>query len=112
MSARQVPRAIAAVTASVQPRRGAGRRRLYRRLAVLAIAALIVGMVVLAIREINLGRAVNALVDVDIGLVAVALVVMGSAMLFRAESWYVVLREATPAVRPRRRDALRGSRSG
>jgi phosphatidylinositol alpha-mannosyltransferase len=80
------------------------RRWLAAGISVIVIAALIA----LAATKLDLKGVGHALARVKPGWVVVALALMGSSFVARAESWYAVIRVACPEAPVRRRDVLRG----
>jgi phosphatidylinositol alpha-mannosyltransferase len=90
---------------------GDGRRRawrLVRRGAVVGGAVGGVGLAALALQRIGIESIGNALLGARTFWVVLALALMCTSMLLRAESWHAILRAALPGVRVRRRDAARG----
>ena len=74
----------------------ARRRGQPRRMWLVALAILIAGLVVFALSRLELSKAGHALVNAHVGWIALALVLMGSSLVFRAVSWHEVLRAALP----------------
>jgi phosphatidylinositol alpha-mannosyltransferase len=80
-----------------------------------ALAAVTLGgavLGVLALQKIGLSNIANALVNSSPTFVLLAVVFMGSAMVFRAFSWHAILRAALPRARVRLSDAMRGTMIG
>jgi len=77
-----------------QPR--APRRGRPGRVWVLGLALLVAGLVVFALSRLELSRAGHALINAHPGWLALALLLMGSSLLFRAISWHEALRAALP----------------
>ncbi|MBV9213319.1 MAG: flippase-like domain-containing protein [Actinobacteria bacterium] len=90
---------------------GATRRRaarVARRAGVAAAGAAGIGLAMLALDRIGIDSIVQALLAATPWWVLVALALMCTSMLARAESWHAILRAALPGARVRRRHAVRG----
>jgi phosphatidylinositol alpha-mannosyltransferase len=72
------------------------RRRGRRRLALLAIALAVAGLVVFALSRLDLHRIGHDLLNASPGWVALALALMALSLLLRAVSWRQTLRAALP----------------
>lgn len=86
------------------------RRRVGRRIALLLVSVAGLALAAFALERIGLSRIGHSLASVKVGWALAALGLMCSSMLFRAESWYTVLRAAGALAR--RRDAVRGTMIG
>ncbi|HYZ27752.1 MAG TPA: lysylphosphatidylglycerol synthase transmembrane domain-containing protein, partial [Thermoleophilaceae bacterium] len=82
------------------------RRRVARRLALLLVPVAGVGVAVWALERLGFARIGHALLSVDVAWALLGLFLMCTSLVFRAESWYALLRAAGTAVR--RSDAARG----
>jgi phosphatidylinositol alpha-mannosyltransferase len=80
-------------TENLSPRR---RGRARRRLALLAIALAVAGLVVFALSRLDLHRIGHDLLNASPGWVALALALMALSLLLRAVSWHQTLRAALP----------------
>ena len=91
---------------------GAGRRRrrIGRRITLPLVSLAGLALAVFSLERIGLSRVGHSLGSVKLGWALAGLGLMCSSMLFRAESWYTVLRAAGALAR--RRDALRGTMIG
>lgn len=98
--------ATAAASHASPPRSPQRRRR--RWLAAAISLLVIVALVVLALTQLDLSGVGRALAKVRAGWLVLALALMGSSFLARAESWYAVIRAALPGARVLRSDVLRG----
>ncbi len=69
-----------------------------RRWFILFGAILLVALVVFALTRLNLSRVGHALVTASPGWIALALLLMGTSLLFRSISWHETLRAALPDI--------------
>ncbi len=67
-----------------------------RRIWLLALAVLAAGLVAFALSRLELSKAGHALVNAHLGWIALALLLMGSSLVFRSISWHEALRAALP----------------
>jgi phosphatidylinositol alpha-mannosyltransferase len=89
------------------------RRRIgLRRLGILALIALVGGLVVFALSQLNLSRVGHALVTATPGWIVLALGLMGLSLVMRSVSWHQVLRAALPDEPVRWRPVLRATMIG
>jgi len=86
------------------------RRRVGRRIALPLVSIAGLALAAYALEKIGVSRIGHSLAAVKVGWALAALGLMCSSMLFRAESWYTVLRAAGALAR--RRDAVRGTMIG
>jgi phosphatidylinositol alpha-mannosyltransferase len=72
------------------------RRKLTRRLALVASLVLVAGLVVFALLRLDLHRVGHALVTASPGWIALALALMATSLVMRSISWHQTLRAAMP----------------
>ena len=83
-----------------------------RRLTLVVLTALFLGLSFLAVRHIGVDRVVRSLLDSSPSWVLAGLGLMVLSMVLRAFSWHAILSAALPDRRVRRRDTLRGTSIG
>jgi phosphatidyl-myo-inositol alpha-mannosyltransferase len=80
-----------------------------RKIGLVVLAVLGVGLAAMALERIGVHRIVLSLLQSSPVWVVVGLGVMCASMVLRAVSWHAILRAAMPAVRVRLRDAAQGT---
>lgn len=97
---------------SLDPQPKRGRAQLARRIGLVAIGALGLGLTALAAHKIGLARVAGSIISSDLSWLAVACALMVASLFARAESWRNVLLAALPGRKLRRRDCASATMIG